>query len=108
MIVKLWCYWKRQSWHGPEDKPDLRVWNQDMSSVPDMGVLAGVVEVDLDILPPNHADLVKAQVAEMRREQGELHAKSVEIDRRIAELTAIEYKDGESVSGLCQPGGIGS
>ena len=58
----------------------------------DMGssdyVLVGHAEVSITLLP--RQEVVATQVDALRRQQGELHAKSIEIDRQINMLLAIE------------------
>ena len=51
------------------------------------------IPVNFEIIEPSPAEQVNAMVKSLRKEQGDLHAKSVEIDRKINELLALEAKD---------------
>ena len=85
-IHKFSVFWGQYSW---EDEPRPLLIHGEINEC-EGRVYAGSIEVEIPDLP--RADLVAAQVAALRKEQGKHQAVITEIDRRINELLCIEYK----------------
>jgi hypothetical protein len=87
---KIFVAWKK----GYGDEPhSLSIYGNDLSKYFPEEIPVGFQEVELDIPPvPTDAEFINQQIYALRLEQGKHQAEITNIERRIQELQAIEFK----------------
>ena len=90
MLIKVHAYWNKPKYF---DKPYLSIFNSDMDDVLTDIVPAGVFEVDLPIHDFNATEMLKAQVATLRKQQGQHQHAIDQLEDMIQSLMCIEHKE---------------
>ena len=92
MEVKLYAFYRAPNFKG--DPPILDIGLTDWRPYKGMEnyVLAGEYTVEMEIPPPNHADVILARVKALRVQQGDLQHQADLIEEEIKSLLAIEHQ----------------